>query len=146
MVQLWIDIDDDVDLVGLFRRRDSTRCAGSPSSTPSSTTPTARAATCCRPRDGHVYGVDHGVTFHVEDKLRTVLWHWAGRPLPDEAVDALAELRARLDGALGERLHELLTMREVRRTRRRVDRLLRPVATRSRRRLAGHPLAADVAR
>ena len=28
--------------------------------------------------DGHRYGVDHGVTFHVEHKLRTVLWGWAG--------------------------------------------------------------------
>ena len=29
--------------------------------------------------DGHVYGVDHGVSLHVEDKLRTVLWGWAGQ-------------------------------------------------------------------
>ena len=36
-----------------------------------------------------MYGVDHGVCFHVEDKLRTVLWGWAGEPLPDEAVDVL---------------------------------------------------------
>src|SRR5688572_16049107 len=31
--------------------------------------------------DGHVYGVDHGVSLHVEDKLRTVLWGWAGKPV-----------------------------------------------------------------
>ena len=31
--------------------------------------------------DGHRYGVDHGVTFHVENKLRTVLWGWMGEPL-----------------------------------------------------------------
>ena len=37
--------------------------------------------------DGHRYGVDHGVTFHVEDKLRTVLWGWLGEPLtPQERV------------------------------------------------------------
>ena len=34
------------------------------------------------PAGGHLYGVDHGVCFHVEDKLRTVLWGWAGEPLP----------------------------------------------------------------
>ena len=50
---------------------------------------------------GHVYGVDHGVTFHVEDKLRTVLWQWAGRALPDELQDVLRRLRRDLDGALG---------------------------------------------
>lgn len=33
--------------------------------------------------DGGVAAIDHGVTFHVEPKLRTVLWGWAGEPLPD---------------------------------------------------------------
>ena len=32
--------------------------------------------------DGHVYGVDHGICFSVEPKLRTLLWRWAGKPLP----------------------------------------------------------------
>ena len=36
--------------------------------------------------DGHVYGVDHGVSLHVEDKLRTVLWGWAGKPVDDEML------------------------------------------------------------
>jgi uncharacterized repeat protein (TIGR03843 family) len=71
-----------------------------------------------------VFGVDHGVTFHVEDKLRTVLWQWAGARLPAPAVEVLGRLRAALDGELGERLGELLTRREVRQTRLRVDRLL----------------------
>ena len=31
--------------------------------------------------DGHRWGVDHGLTFHEEHKLRTVLWGWAGDPL-----------------------------------------------------------------
>ncbi|WP_408668184.1 SCO1664 family protein, partial [Jatrophihabitans sp.] len=34
--------------------------------------------------DGHRYGVDHGVSFHVEDKLRTVLWGWAGDRMKSE--------------------------------------------------------------
>lgn len=42
---------------------------------------------------GHLYGVDHGICFHSEDKLRTVLWGFAGRPI---AQPLLAEL-ARLD-------------------------------------------------
>ena len=36
--------------------------------------------------DGDVYGVDHGVSLHVEDKLRTVLWGWAGKPIDDETL------------------------------------------------------------
>ena len=34
--------------------------------------------------DGHRYGVDHGLTFHVEHKLRTVLWGWLGERLVEE--------------------------------------------------------------
>ena len=37
--------------------------------------------------DGHRYGVDHGVTFHVEHKLRTVLWGWLGDPLRRRGPD-----------------------------------------------------------
>ena len=36
-----------------------------------------------------VFGVDHGLTFNDDDKLRTVLWGWAGEPLADEAVEVL---------------------------------------------------------
>jgi uncharacterized repeat protein (TIGR03843 family) len=73
---------------------------------------------------GRVYGVDHGVCFHVDDKLRTVLWGWAGDGLPAEAVEVLDALRAGLAGALGAALGEHLTRREIAATTRRVDRLL----------------------
>src|SRR3954468_14744117 len=74
---------------------------------------------------GHRYGVDHGLTFHVEHKLRTVLWGWAGELLTDEARAGLDGLADRLDDDPGERLHGLLTPHEVGSTRRRVRRLLR---------------------
>ena len=32
--------------------------------------------------DGTIWGIDHGVSFAVEDKLRTVLWQWRGHPHP----------------------------------------------------------------
>jgi len=75
--------------------------------------------------EDHLYGVDHGICFHREDKLRTVLWGWAGEPLTDETVEVLRRLRADLDGALGEDLALHLTRREVTAARARVDRLLR---------------------
>jgi uncharacterized repeat protein (TIGR03843 family) len=74
--------------------------------------------------DGRVYGIDHGVTFHTEDKLRTLLWGWVGEPLPAEAVSVLEKLTAELDGALGERLGDLLTAGETAALRARVRRLL----------------------
>ena len=74
--------------------------------------------------DGHVYGCDHGVCFNVEDKLRTVLWGWVDEPLPGEALEVLARLRADLSGDLGVTLAGHLTRAEVDRTGGRVDRLL----------------------
>ncbi|MBV9822126.1 MAG: SCO1664 family protein [Actinobacteria bacterium] len=74
--------------------------------------------------DPHVYGVDHGVSFAVENKLRTVLWQWAGDPIPDEGLEMLQRLTGLLERELGEQLAGLLTTTEVRATRRRVRRLL----------------------
>ncbi|MFI0981630.1 SCO1664 family protein [Streptomyces sp. NPDC021093] len=65
--------------------------------------------------DGRLYGIDHGVTFHADDKLRTLLWGWAGEPLPAEAVEVLERLEAGLrDGTpLATRLAELVTAVEL---------------------------------
>jgi uncharacterized repeat protein (TIGR03843 family) len=70
------------------------------------------------------YGIDHGICFHTEDKLRTVLWGWAGDPLPDDCVETLKELRTKFSGALGEELSLHLTPDEVAAALMRVDRLL----------------------
>jgi uncharacterized repeat protein (TIGR03843 family) len=74
--------------------------------------------------DGEVYGVDHGICLHTEDKLRTVLWGWLGEPLPEDAAEGLRRLRSELDGSLGETLHEHLTRAEVRAVVERTDKLL----------------------
>jgi uncharacterized repeat protein (TIGR03843 family) len=73
-----------------------------------------------------LYGIDHGVTFNVENKLRTLLWGWAGEPLTGEAVDVLKGLKETLGahGALAARLAALITAAELDATRARVDALL----------------------
>ncbi|KUH80967.1 MULTISPECIES: SCO1664 family protein [unclassified Mycobacterium] len=63
--------------------------------------------------DGRVYGVDHGVTLHVEDKLRTVLWGWAGKPVDDQTLEAVAALRDQLRDGLAAQLCDHITQREV---------------------------------
>ncbi|RKN48661.1 SCO1664 family protein [Micromonospora endolithica] len=73
--------------------------------------------------DDRIYGVDHGVSFHVDDKLRTVLWGWAGRQLPDDAVEMLGVLTGQLAGALGEELAGHLTLGEIAELTARVERL-----------------------
>ncbi|MFJ3673761.1 SCO1664 family protein [Streptomyces sp. NPDC090106] len=76
--------------------------------------------------EDRLYGIDHGVTFNTENKLRTLLWGWAGEPLTGEAVDVLEGLREALgaDGALAARLAELITPAELDATRARVGSLL----------------------
>jgi uncharacterized repeat protein (TIGR03843 family) len=63
--------------------------------------------------DGQVYGVDHGVSLHVDDKLRTVLWGWAGKPVDDDTLETVSRLRDQLRGRLGEQLCEHITGREI---------------------------------
>ncbi|WP_328556476.1 MULTISPECIES: SCO1664 family protein [unclassified Streptomyces] len=77
-------------------------------------------------QEGHLYGIDHGVTFNAENKLRTLLWGWAGEPLTAEALDVLASLRDALaPGApLATRLAELVTAVEIDATRARVGAML----------------------
>ena len=74
---------------------------------------------------GPVYGVDHGLTLHVETKLRTVLWGWAGTALDENAVEGLRRITGALDGPLGEALSGLLTSRELTALQHRLARLVR---------------------
>ncbi|GAB2454059.1 SCO1664 family protein [Streptomyces incanus] len=77
-------------------------------------------------RDGRLYGIDHGVTFNVEDKLRTLLWGWAGEPLTGEAREVLEALGKALaeGGPLAASLAPLITPAEIDATRARVASLL----------------------
>ncbi|MBM7520458.1 SCO1664 family protein [Nocardioides nitrophenolicus] len=73
---------------------------------------------------GHRYGVDHGVAFHHEPKLRTVLWGWAGLPLTSEETEVVTAVLAAVRGELGERLATHLAEHEIRALERRTERLL----------------------
>ena len=63
--------------------------------------------------DGHRYGVDHGLTFHSEHKLRTVLWGWVDDELTADELDGVERVIAGLDGDLGAELAELLSADEI---------------------------------
>ena len=62
---------------------------------------------------GHRYGVDHGLTFHVEDKLRTVLWGWIGEELSAAERDGVARVLEGLGGELAPELGGLVSLEEV---------------------------------
>jgi uncharacterized repeat protein (TIGR03843 family) len=63
--------------------------------------------------DRHRYGVDHGLTFHVEHKLRTVLWGWLDDELTADELAGVAQVREGIAGDLGERLGDLLSEGEI---------------------------------
>lgn len=67
--------------------------------------------------------MDHGLAFHVEDKLRTVLWVWLGEKLTEER-DGVGRVLKGLRGDLGERLRDLLRAEEIVALTERCDRLL----------------------
>ena len=81
---------------------------------------------CLEAPDDRIWGIDHGLTFHNQRKLRTVIWDYAGERVEDELLQPVARL---LDGihrgsdGLGE-LSDLLSAREVRALCERIERLL----------------------
>ena len=124
MVQLWVDGDPDVDLTA-FVRSDHPGLRRMAVFDAVVNNADRKGGHIIPTSDGHVYGVDHGICFSVDPKLRTLLWRWAGQPLPAEAIEVLEKLTGDLMGDLGDQLHEHLTRREVRRTQQRVAELLR---------------------
>jgi uncharacterized repeat protein (TIGR03843 family) len=124
MVQIWMDGDERVDL-GAFVRRDDPELRRMAVYDAVVNNADRKGGHIIPMPDGHVYGVDHGICFSVEPKLRTLLWRWAGKPLPGEAIAMLERLVDELRDDLGEQLHEHLTRREVRATQQRVAELLR---------------------
>ena len=69
---------------------------------------------------GRVFGVDHGVTFHTDHKLRTLLWGWAGAGLDERELTAVRRARDKAP----DRLSELINDHEIAAFVRRADLLL----------------------
>ena len=123
MVQEWIDIDHAIDLAEFFSS-DHPRLR-SMAIFDAIINNTDRKIGHLLPIDQtQVFGCDHGVTFHVEDKLRTVLWQWAEEPFTEVELAQLRDAREALLGSLGQGLEPFLTAEEISATATRVDQLL----------------------
>ena len=82
---------------------------------------------CLLDGQGQVWGIDHGLTFNTDHRLRTVIWDFAGQQIPPALLNDIAGLRARLDdhqSAFSCRLAELLDDSEIAALQRRVAHLL----------------------
>ena len=152
MVQLWMDVEEGVDPVdvvpadelptGYLHVLDATGARDEPVAlVHEDTAPLRRMAVfdvitnntdrkgghVLPVPGGHRYGVDHGVCFHTDDKLRTVLWGWAGELLSGVELDGVTRVHDDLEsgGRLREELEDLLAVSEVDAVLRRCQGLLR---------------------
>jgi hypothetical protein len=123
MVQKWVDIDESVDLVEFFQSDDLQ--LRSMTLFDAIINNTDRKIGHLLPtRGGQVYGCDHGVTFHTEDKLRTVLWQWAGQNFDSTELELLRALSAKFNAPFGTLLETLITVEEFNALKFRVNRLI----------------------
>jgi uncharacterized repeat protein (TIGR03843 family) len=100
MVQRWIDIDESINLAEFFSQdlpalRDLALFDAIINNTD------RKIGHLLPSIDGHLFACDHGVTFHVQDKLRTVLWQWAGDAL---TADEIVQLKL-TEQLVSENLH-----------------------------------------
>lgn len=111
MVQEWIEVDESLALEEYFQRdtpqlrevalfdaiiNNTDRKIGHLLPTPG----------------GKLYVCDHGVTFHEDDKLRTVLWQWAGLRLTPNEIEVVGEFLHFLESRDSSELRELISRRE----------------------------------
>ena len=121
MVQRWIDVDESVDLASYFAQdRNELRLLALFDAIINNTD--RKIGHLLPDQSGHLFACDHGVTFHSEDKLRTVLWQWAGAPLTAEELEILTKTMdfIHVNDSI---LNAHLTQQELEATRSRIDRL-----------------------
>ena len=110
MVQQWIDIDESIDLA-LYYREDNENLRRMALFDAVVNNTDRKIGHLLPVIDGSLLGCDHGVTFHEENKLRTVIWQFAMRELTDEEIGSLSVLAERLQAEPGNLL-ELITETE----------------------------------
>jgi uncharacterized repeat protein (TIGR03843 family) len=121
MVQRWIDVDENIDLGSYFAQdRKELRQLALFDAIINNTD--RKIGHLLPDQNGHLFACDHGVTFHAEDKLRTVLWQWAGDPLAEDEFGVLEETLTFIDSHAS-LLHAHLTQEEIEATGRRINKL-----------------------
>lgn len=122
MVQQWIEIDESVDLEDYFSQDDSQlRLVCLFDAIINNTD--RKIGHLIPDTTGKLYVCDHGVTFHSEDKLRTVLWQWAGERLSEGELFLLDKLEEHLASEKSEELRSLITDEEFQALIARIERL-----------------------
>lgn len=122
-VQQWIDVDENVDIIELAQSRDDAlRKLVLFDAIVNNTD--RKIGHLLPARTGQLYACDHGVCFHQEDKLRTVLWQWREEELSGSEYELLQSLNERF-GLFVATAKDMLTPAELEATHLRIDRLIR---------------------
>jgi uncharacterized repeat protein (TIGR03843 family) len=128
MLQQWIDVDPEADVIEMVNRNDPRLRRVAVFDAVVNNTD-RKAGHLLPVPGGHLHAVDHGVTFSIVPKLRTVLWAWEGEPFGADELASLGLVREALGsvaspGPLSRGLGELLFAGEIEATRARVAELL----------------------
>lgn len=123
MVQMWIDIDPEIELMDFYSKDDPRLRLLALFDIIINNTD-RKIGHLIPSTEGHLYGCDHGVTFHEEDKLRTVLWQWAGQKFTDSETDLLHKAREIFADSKREIIEALIETEEIEATIARIDRAL----------------------
>jgi uncharacterized repeat protein (TIGR03843 family) len=122
MVQQWIDIDESIDLAEFYRTdNNQLRMIALFDAVVNNTD--RKIGHLLPVNESKVLGCDHGVTFHEDDKLRTVLWQWAGMPLQQSEIEKLEGLE-KLVVEHREEIENLISQKEFLALQARINRLL----------------------
>ena len=122
MVQQWIDINEEIDLAEFYRTDNKQLRAMALFDAVANNTD-RKIGHLLPKSDTEVFGCDHGVTFHEDDKLRTVLWQWADKPFNSEEIERLEKLEKSINAHQDDLLN-LITVNEFNALLSRINRLL----------------------
>jgi hypothetical protein len=122
MVQHWVEVDESFEIIEFSQSNDE-RLRSMALFDAIINNTDRKIGHLLPTKEGEIFGCDHGVTFHVEDKLRTVLWQWRGHTFNDQET---AQLKRFIDEFQNwsDLIAELLTDEEKEITRQRVLDLL----------------------
>jgi hypothetical protein len=123
MVQQWIEIDEEIDLATFFSS-DHPKLRQMAIFDAIINNTDRKIGHLLPVDDETVFGCDHGVTFHTDNKLRTVLWQWADDPFTNAEIVLLRRAITAIEGDLGQALEPLLTSEEIAATKARIESLL----------------------
>jgi uncharacterized repeat protein (TIGR03843 family) len=122
-VQQWIELDPDLDLIAIGQQ--SSPAIRNLALFDVVINNTDRKFGHILPiSDSEILGCDHGLTFHQEFKLRTVIWHYAGEELDKSEIEKLKALKIQIGDESRAALEELITADEIKALLERIDPLI----------------------